>query len=324
MMMWHTADSWLQPAERSGAKFGFVQLAGGIAAPLFLFVSGVTLGWRVSFGVPPLRGVRRGGIVIALGYALSLLMWWMEGRPRGFAFRGDALHVIGASMVLGSLLVHVHHRIAKSQRALGWTFFAVGGVILVITPWLERTVSMASTGGLAAHLAGWVVDTSSRHVARFPLFPWSAYAVWGIAIGVFWARAEERTPLGLVVIAWSVGGAAVAIVTSLAFDPAAALVHRIPDLAAAQATLYRLGISLTLAGLVVTAQGATLIRDSIQALGRVSLWAYCVHLPLVFGWPSAALRAAVDFSAWSLFWFVGGSAVLAVAYGYRRFCAARS
>ena len=43
MILWHTMDSWTSPAARHNAMFAFITLAGGWAAPLFLFLAGVSV-----------------------------------------------------------------------------------------------------------------------------------------------------------------------------------------------------------------------------------------------------------------------------------------
>src|SRR5437763_16269378 len=43
MILWHSMDAWTAPSARHNAVFDFITLASGWAAPLFLFLAGVSV-----------------------------------------------------------------------------------------------------------------------------------------------------------------------------------------------------------------------------------------------------------------------------------------
>lgn len=88
-MIWmHTGDGWLQPALKQGQGWELVRAFGGLAAPLFLLLTGVSLGLATGGGgrVDVRAGIARGLRIVVLGYLLRVQMWMLDGR--GYAF-GD-------------------------------------------------------------------------------------------------------------------------------------------------------------------------------------------------------------------------------------------
>ena len=68
MVIWHTADAYLDPAARDGGVFTLTRIVGGYAAPLFFLLSGFSL----ARAREPLREVVRGAWVLLAGVALAL------------------------------------------------------------------------------------------------------------------------------------------------------------------------------------------------------------------------------------------------------------
>jgi uncharacterized membrane protein len=87
MVAFHTADGWFRPDLRSGGIWVVVRFLGGVAAPLFLLVVGMSLSLAMAQGVRNgatrldcLRAcVFRGLGLVVLGYLLRLQMWMLDG-----------------------------------------------------------------------------------------------------------------------------------------------------------------------------------------------------------------------------------------------------
>src|SRR5262252_1458521 len=77
MLQGHVVDSWVRPQDRSGEWFWLSQFLGGLPAPFFLFLVGVSLAFvldrmRVkgaSSGDLVMKVLRRGGWIMLLAYA---------------------------------------------------------------------------------------------------------------------------------------------------------------------------------------------------------------------------------------------------------------
>ena len=81
MVLWHTADGWLQPELREGARWSLLRFVGGFPAPCFLFLAGT--GAALAARENADRGLRhalaRGLEIMLLGYALRLQTWLIDG-----------------------------------------------------------------------------------------------------------------------------------------------------------------------------------------------------------------------------------------------------
>ncbi|WP_233577370.1 acyltransferase family protein [Citreicoccus inhibens] len=270
MVMGHALDALLSPAVRDTPWVQRYWELRGITAPLFLVVSGwavvMALGTkpgaaRESFG----RRFRRALLLLFLGYFLH---WpgWGAVRDLGWTpamlsqvFMFDALQCIGSSLLLGAvLLVLTPNRWARLGVLLA---LAVGIPLVSPTMW-----------GLGEHLPAPVQQfIGNGEGSRFPFFPWA---------GFFFAGAVTAHVLGLLRPGWPQGLALLAVGGALVwltrFSPG--------EWTATSAIMvqYRVGQGLLVLG------GVNLVPQRLSALlaplGRLSLWIYVLHLPVVYGW----------------------------------------
>lgn len=94
MIPLHTSHGWVEPALRRGNLWTAIQFFGGLAAPLFLTLSGVSLGLRWATASQKGRAPRyaqdlsRALQIVVLGYAMRLQMWFVDGagyaRPEAY------------------------------------------------------------------------------------------------------------------------------------------------------------------------------------------------------------------------------------------------
>jgi uncharacterized membrane protein len=87
MIAMHSADGWLRPELKHGPGWDLIRSFGGLAAPAFLLLSGVSM--ALSWGYAPngrakgapieRKSLARGLQLIVLGYALRLQMWMLDG-----------------------------------------------------------------------------------------------------------------------------------------------------------------------------------------------------------------------------------------------------
>jgi uncharacterized membrane protein len=92
MMVWHTADAWLLPGLRAGEGWSFLRFFGGLAAPSFLFLAGLSAALSVKALPPNLTALEqraarnraffaamgRGLEVVLLGYLLRFQTWMID------------------------------------------------------------------------------------------------------------------------------------------------------------------------------------------------------------------------------------------------------
>ncbi len=111
MIPLHTSHGWVAPALRSGNAWAAIQFFGGLAAPLFLSLSGVSLGLRWGAraekqALPRHRDdLARALQLVVLGYGLRLQMWIIDGSgyAKPYAYVGELLLLGGYGLAYFSL-----------------------------------------------------------------------------------------------------------------------------------------------------------------------------------------------------------------------------
>ena len=114
MILAHSFDAWMDPAERHGAGWFLVRHASGLPSRLFLFLVGVSSAIvferQLVQGLPAgtMRAItaRRGLLVLAAAYLFRLQEHVLAGFWGGWSqvFRVDILNCIGASLLLVALV----------------------------------------------------------------------------------------------------------------------------------------------------------------------------------------------------------------------------
>lgn len=160
---------------------------GGGAAPLFIVLAGIGSTLMSSRRESPdLTLVTRGLTVMAFGYLLNFMT------PSWFTWRSwFVLHLMGLGMVLTPAL----------RRIPTGALLGLAGAVLLSTPfvqdWLDTPGSLNNR-----RMAGWlkgddvVVAGSHLRIAlaegQFPILPWSALTLTGVAAGRWIVDRRER------------------------------------------------------------------------------------------------------------------------------------
>jgi len=301
MIQTHLYDSWLSPAARATEAFWWTRFLGGIPARLFLFLVGVSMAIRfesqLGKGIVDratlCRGViRRGAEIVALAYLFRLQEFALGGfgAPLSDLFRIDILNCIGACMIVTPFVAAPRGGRPQYVGCLLWAalFVALGPIIgpAHFPDWLPRP--------LTSYLGG------QRPMAWFPLFPWAAWPLVGVAVGHWWVRAS-RDPgrQARTYLLTAVGGAAMtgAVILIRRIDP---YIIKYPSELVQQmgpgSFFYRLGLlgPLALLGYGVTrALGGRF--SMMRQFGRTSLLVYWIHVDLCYGLVSKRLHHRLGF-----------------------------
>ncbi len=230
MFQTHCYDSWLSPQARQSRFFMYSQLGGTFPAPLFLFLAGMSLAlvteklWRKD--VAPAQIARttigRGAEIFVFGLLFRLqeyvVAWGWA--PKSDLLRIDVLNTIGLSMMLMgvvcwivSLLFLTRWRSKTNEGApplprslrqewdtmpralLVFVAAATALLISLLTPPLWTTWRPTwLPWPLESYIDG-VHNLGTPQSGLFPIFPWTAFAFAGLAVGFIlqsdWARAQE-------------------------------------------------------------------------------------------------------------------------------------
>jgi len=222
MFQTHCYSSWLTPDGRKTGLYAGSQLAGTLPAPLFIFLSGVSVALiteklrekDASRNAIAKKTIVRGAEIYGLGllFRVQEFVLGYPISPWTDLFRVDVLNILGISMMLLGLLcwftaspwrpqdpIGVQSRqnpaVAK-WRNRGFVCALIAATVMaLVTPVLWTSGRLRSLPWpIESYLNG--VHTYGRPQAwLFPIFPWVAFAFVGLAIGFFllsdYARRKE-------------------------------------------------------------------------------------------------------------------------------------
>lgn len=269
MVLGHTLDALLSPAVRAHPWVQEYWALRGITAPLFLLVSG----WVVvaALGEHPRaasevygRRVRRALLLLFLGYLLKwpglatvkALGWGEPLLSRLFAF--DALQCIGTSLLVGATVLLMAP--GRWTRAAALLALAVGIPLASAMAWRvseQLPVPLRQAVGTPG--------------SPFTLFPWMSYFFAGGFAALVLRVLRPGLPQGLVLTV--VGAGTVWLMRQLT-----------PDWSPTSPWVIALRVGQGLFAIGLINLLPTLVSRRLAPLGRVSLWLYVLHIPVVYGW----------------------------------------
>lgn len=281
MIPCHTFNAFTRPELRSSHAYILSQFVGGMAAPLFLFLAGVTFALQMdkldSTGAPPATRVkalaRRGAYILFLAYVFRFTngLSHLPNPDWSTLWKVDILNCMGVTLMVFALASL--WPAASRPRAM-----VIAGIAIASAAPL---VSGMDWTGIPWQLKEYIVPNRSR----FPVFPWSAYIAFGCAAGLVLRRVDgdrlERT------IQWgALTGVIIAVAAQHYSNLPYSLYPKVDFWTDSPALVFiRTGIILILAA------GAWLWTDRIarpkagwvQVSGKTSLLVYWVHVVLVYG-----------------------------------------
>jgi uncharacterized membrane protein len=293
MFQVHGYDAWLAPRARTTHFFAWSQILGTLPAPLFLFLAGVSCALVTNRArqknIPEKEiaksTIRRGFQIFGLGL-LFRGQEYILGQPGALwtdLFRVDILNTIGISIAL----IGVVCWLARSRTAS--TMFAIVACAGIALP------APLLWTAWRPHWLPWYIESYVNGVHTFnkpqpwlfPIFPWSAFAFAGLAVGflLFADWSKKRSGLFLTMI--GVSGIGI-FELSMWLDsrriqiyPEYDYWHTSPNF-----FLARVGILLMLMALAYLwcRWGlATKGFSPLVQLGQTSLLVYWVHIEFVYG-----------------------------------------
>ena len=355
MFQTHCYDSWLGGSARQGRFFMDSQLLGTFPAPLFLFLAGISFALvtdkLLQKNLSPKQiarsTIRRGAEVFGFGLLLRLqeyLISW-GWAPNSDLLRVDILNTIGLSMMLMGVLCWIVLVVTQSAEnmwgqpppavrpgetrqeaaaTLGSRFnliFAAAATTLAIslltpllwTTWRPRFLPWP----LESYING-VHNLGTPQAWLFPVFPWTAFAFAGLAVGFIlqspWTRAREAR------VFLSLGIAGVVLIElSRWIDAAPRQLYPVYDYwhTSPEFFLIRLGmLLLILSGTYAWCRWglAQWGFSPLIQLGQASLLVYWVHIEFVYGRVSILAKHAQTISGATMGLAIIFLAMLVLAY----------
>jgi len=319
MFQTHCYDSWLGGASREGQFIKWSQLGGTLPAPLFLFLAGVSCALvtdklrqkGIAANEIARTTIRRGGeiFLLALLFRLQEFLLGLPRAPWTDLLRVDILNAIGLSLMMMGLACRIAaaggtRDVQRLRRTSIVTAVAASAAIAGVTPQLWTTWE--------PHWRAWWLETYINGVHTFgkpqpwlfPLFPWSAFAFAGLAVGFLllsgWARRNEAAAVSLA----GAGGVAL-VALGIWLDARPVQFYAVYDFwhTSPNFFLIRVGIVMLIlfASYVWCRWGAGEWGFSpLIEMGKCSLLVYWVHVEFVYGGLSILPRRGVGIATATL------------------------
>jgi len=294
MIQCHTFNSFTRMDLRDGGAYVYSQFVGGMAAPLFLFMAGMTLAFQMeglerrvpSFPLRWVGALRRAGYVWGIAYLFRFTNWlgsWPNGDIQELT-KVDILNCMGLAMAALAALAMVP---SKHRAQVG---VAAGLAIAAAAP----VVANLDWSGTPQWIHEYLAPGQGR--GRFAFFPCASYVAFGLGLGTIVRRtAAERIER---LMQWSVPVGFALVFTAQYFSNLPYSIYARSSFWTDSPTLIliRVGIVLLMvaAAYLWTEFCAGAGWSWMQALGKTSLMAYWVHVLLVYGALTKGMRRGLD------------------------------
>jgi uncharacterized membrane protein len=292
MIQCHTFNSFTRLDLREGGAYVLTQFIGGMAAPLFLLMAGMTTAFQMeslerrepTAARRWMVSLRRAGYILAIAFTFRFTNWLFSIPHAGLGelTKVDILNCMGVGMAVLAV-----GSVFRGEARIRFAVCAGLGIAA-----LAPVMSNLPWGNAPALLREYLVPGGGR--GRFPFFPCAAYIAFGQAIGAVVKRtAAERFER---LMQWSmlVGFAMVFIGQYFSNIPYS--VYPKADFWTDSPALIviRVGICLMImaAAYLWTEYGAGAGWSWMQVMGKNSLQVYWVHVMIVYGSLVAPLKRA--------------------------------
>jgi len=315
----HTLDAWTRGSDRASTAYGDAMMLAGFAAPLFLWLAGISVVLAGETAVR--RGLsrraaaesvcRRGLEIFVLAFLFRLQAFVVSpGAHPVTLFRVDILNIMGPAIVAAGLVW-----LASASRPVIFAMYAaLAGAFAMLTPVVRATAAL----DWLPIWVQWYIRPAGDNTT-FTGFPWAGFVFAGAATGVLLvvgreSRAEPRTHARL-----ACGG----FLTAAAGYYAASLpsIYKESSFWTTSPTYFAVRVGVLMIALAVVyflerlAAGRRVSLSPLARLGRQSLFVYWIHVELVYGYATWAIHRRLPFwgavGAWAMFSSLMYAAVVA-------------
>jgi len=305
MFQTHCYNSWLSPEARRSSLYTWSQLGGTLPAPLFIFLAGVSFAlatdrlWEtgVSRAVIAKTTILRGAQIYSAGLLFRVQEYALgyPWSPWTDLLRVDVLNILGLSMILMGVLCWFTAAVG-SDPSVAAASSRVRGMLSALL--VATAVALATPPLWTTHRPRWLPWPLESYINGvhtfnqpqpwlFPLFPWSAFAFTGLAVGFLlltkFAKENELAAFaGLGFTGLLTGG------ISVLLDASRFRLYAVYDYWHSNPNFFlmRCGILLVILFLIYVwcrwGFAQTGFSPIIQ-LGKTSLLVYWVHIEFVYG-----------------------------------------
>ena len=281
MLQGHTFHSFARGDQREGAAYVLSQFAGGITPAIFLFLTGVTLAFRMDgaerrgepLGRRWSKALARAGYLIGIAFLFRLQLWLFAGAstPWTDLLKVDILNAMALAVAVLSVMVVFQ----TTERIRLCAVLGLG--IAAASP----LMSQADWSGIPQIVQLYL----KPDYAQFSFFPWAAYLAFGMSAGSALRVIREEHMDRAMQWAAILGGGLILSSRYAADTPYSLYSTSEFWLNSPAQVLIKLGVVLWLMALAFlwTRYTANAGWGWIRQLGTTSLLVYWVHIELVYG-----------------------------------------
>jgi uncharacterized membrane protein len=299
MFQAHCYASWLRPELLSTRFYRCSQILGTVPAPAFLFLAGVSVAIvtekmrqkGIARNEIARHSIRRGAEIFVLGLIFRVQEYALGYKwvPWTDLLRVDILNTIGLSLIFLGILcwfASAPDPVVARRRSIVASL-ATATMVAMLTPliwvaWRPKFLPWP----LESYING-VHSLGEPQHWLFPIFPWTAFAFAGLAVGflLFSDFARQRESVFFAAVA---GAGLLACALSIVFDALPIHVYANYDYwhSSPEFLLLRCGVMLLLFAFSYAwcrwGPGQKGFSPCIQ-LGTTSLLVYWVHIEFVYG-----------------------------------------
>lgn len=289
MLEAHTLDAWTRAADRSSWAFRNLTILGGIAAPLFLWLAGVSLTLsaesalqRTGDRTRAMRTVvRRGVEIFLLAFAFRLQAFLITpGSSPISLLRVDILNVMGPAIALCGVAWGISRgRLqAASACAAAATFAALVTPIVRSASWVDQVPTWLQ----------WYLRPGGEHTT-FTLLPWAGFVFAGAAAGAILAT-PARSPRSEARIVAMLGLAGGVLIGGGLYAASLPTIYRSSSFWTSSPTYFAIRVGVVTLTPVLLFAAMPLASwwarpfAILRQFGRHSLLIYWIHVELVYGY----------------------------------------
>lgn len=280
------ADSFRNPDNLIYATWHFMR---GLTAPIFMFTAGIVFTYLFRLVQKPFnenprvkKGIRRGLLLIFLGYLLRYPTWTVFDFSRvsdysmGVFLAVDVLQLIGFGLLALLALIYLAEKFNLNDYM---TLSVAALIIFLVSPMFFK---IDWNNFLPQAIAGYFYTGTG---SLFPFFPWAGYVIAGGVLGAYLAKhplvfKSSKFSITLLITGF------IFIVVSLVIKYISTLngSETVVNSATTSLIFSRVGFVLVLNAIVsYISLKVNSIPKLIILIGRNTLMIYVVHLLILYG-----------------------------------------
>jgi len=317
----HVFNAFILPHFQAASWFNVLNFVNGLVAPSFIFISGFVFLFASqkklesfrTFGPAFWKQLGRIALIWIVGYCLHLPFFSFrrsitdstEAQLLSF-YQSDVLHCIA----FGLLALFLLRLIIRNDRTYRTILLSSGLLVVLAAMFLwDIDFTLLIPAPIAAYING-------KHYSLFPLFPWTAFMLFGGYFSSGYINAREHQKERKFILRFAVIGAVLVIVSSIAGEMPFRMPFTSEDISASPSFFFvRLGIVMLLLTVCwFYAEYRKTEKSFVLDVSRESLLVYTAHLLIIYGrfWNERSLYYYYGnmFGVWEC---IAGTLVLAAA-----------